>query len=122
MSIVDAVTADIGPGEPMSYEVVLSDPSVFLEKACWFKLLQDDSKEMMHNKISQYLEPSKKRPTTKYRTIAHGGYFYQVLYSLAGDVLALLERKQQDFFPHLPASQKYMSNTIHFIGKVIAFH
>jgi hypothetical protein len=30
------------------------------------------------------------KPKKKYRTIAHGGYFYQELYSLAGDVLALL--------------------------------
>ncbi len=43
-----------------------------------------------------------------------------MLYSLAGDVLALLEAKREEYFMCLPVSQKNMSNTIHYIGKVIA--
>ena len=45
-----------------------------------------------------------------------------MLYSLAGDVLALLEAKREEYFTRLPVSQKNMSNTIHYIGKVIASH
>ena len=45
-----------------------------------------------------------------------------MLYSLAGNVLALLKTKRDEYFTHLPASQKNMSNTIHYIGKVIASH
>jgi hypothetical protein len=85
------------------------------------KLLQDDGKEMIHNEIIQYLEPMKrKKRKKKYKNIAHGGYFYPQLYSLAGSVLALLETKRLEYFPCLPASQKNMSNTIHIIGKMIA--
>jgi len=90
---VAVAAANVAPGEPVSLEVVLSDSTVFLDNAHWFKLLQDDGKEMTPDKIRQYMEPSKGKPKKKYRTISHSGYFYQVLYSLAGDVLALLERK-----------------------------
>jgi hypothetical protein len=61
-----------------------------------------------------------KKPKKKYKNIAHGGYFYPKLYSLAANVLALLEINQLKYFPRLPTSQKNMSNTIHIIGKVIA--
>jgi hypothetical protein len=107
MSVVDAVAANVGPGEPMSLHVVLSDPSIFLDSAHLFNLLQDDGKEMTCEWIVQYLEPVKgKEPKKKYKTIAHGGYYYQELYSLAGKVLALLETKQQEYFPSLPALKK----------------
>jgi hypothetical protein len=39
------------------------------------------------------------KPKKKYRMMAHGGYFYQELYSLAGDVLALLQEKRLNYFP-----------------------
>jgi hypothetical protein len=61
-----------------------------------------------------------KKPKKKYKNVAHSGYFYPELYSLAGNVLALLETKRLEYFPCLPASQKNMSNTIHIIGKLIA--
>jgi hypothetical protein len=61
-----------------------------------------------------------KKPKKKYKNVAHGGYFYPELYSLAGNILALLETKRLEYFPRLPASQKNMSNTIHIIGKLIA--
>ncbi len=54
------------------------------------------------------------------RTQRISGYFYAELYSLAGDVLELLETKRLEYFPRLPALQKEMSNTIHIIGKLIA--
>jgi hypothetical protein len=121
MSVVGALAANMGLEGPVSLQDVLSDPSVFLDSACWFKLLQDDSKEMTHKEIIQYLEPMKgKKPKKKYKNIAHGGYFYPKLYSLAGDVVALLETKKLEYFPRFPSSQKNMSNTIHIIGKLIA--
>jgi hypothetical protein len=84
-------------GVPVTVQVFLSDSSVFLDNGCWFKLLQDDSKEMTPEEILIYQEPTLGKPKRKYRTISHVGYFYQELYSLAGDVLALLEN-----FPCLP--------------------
>ncbi len=114
VAAVTAVAADVALGEPVSLEVVLSDSTIFLNNSHWFKLLQDDGKEMTPNKIRQYLEPSKGKPKKKYKTISHGGYFYQVLYSLAGDVLASLERKRQEYFPRLPTSQnKYVQYHSH---------
>jgi hypothetical protein len=121
MSVVGAVDADIGPTGPVSLQDVQSDPALFLDSACWFQLLQDDGKEMTHEKVIQYLEPMKgKKPKKKYKNIAHGGYFYPELYSLAGDVLALLETKRLEYFSRLPTLQKNMSNTIHIIGKLSA--
>jgi hypothetical protein len=82
--------------------------------------LQDDGKEMTRKEIIQYLEPMKgKKSKKKYKNIAHGGYFYPELYSLASKVLALLETKQLEYFSHILASQKNMSNTMHIIGNVI---
>jgi hypothetical protein len=107
----------------VSLQDVLSDSSVFLDSARWFKFLQDDCKVMTHKEIIQYLEPLKgKKPKKKYKNIAHGGYFYPELYSLAGVILALLETKQLEYFPHLLTLQKNMANTNHIIGKVIANH
>ena len=120
MSGVGAVDADVGPRGPVSLHGVLSDPSIFLDSACWFKLLQDDGQEMTGEEVIQYLEPVKaKKPKKKYTNVAPGEHFYPELYSLAGNVLALLEKKQEEYFPRLPALQKNMSNTIH-ISKVIA--
>jgi hypothetical protein len=83
----------------------------------WFQLLQDDGKEMTCKETIHYMEPAKgKKPKKKNKNIAHGGYFYPELYSLAADVLALLEMKQLEYFPRLPTSQKNMSNTIHWQG------
>jgi hypothetical protein len=49
---------------------------------------------MTRKEVIQYLEPMKgKKPKKKNKNIAHGGYFYPELYSLAGKVLALLETK-----------------------------
>jgi hypothetical protein len=59
-----------------------------LDSGCWFKLLQDDGKEMSPKEILIYQEPMLGKPKRKYRTISHGGYFYQELYLLACDVLA----------------------------------
>ncbi len=121
MSAIGAVAANIGPTGPVSLQDVQSDPALFLDSVCWFQLLQDDGKEMTREEVSQYLEPTKgKKQKKKYKNIAHGGYFYPELYSLAGNVLALLETKQLEYFPRLLASQKNMSNTIHIIGKLIA--
>jgi hypothetical protein len=64
--------------------------------------------------------PTTGKPKQKYRTIAHGGYFYQELYSSASDVLALLEEKRLNYFSRLPKSSRNMSLTIHYIGKAIA--
>jgi hypothetical protein len=62
---------------------------------------------MICEEIIQYLKPMKgKKPKKKYKNIAPGGYFYPELYSLAGNVLALLETKRLEYFPRLPASQK----------------
>ncbi len=86
---------------------VLSDRTVFLDSACWFKLLQDEDKEMTRKEIIQYSGTREGDETKeKYKNIAHGGYFYPELYSLAGDVLALLETKQLEYFPCLLALQK----------------
>jgi hypothetical protein len=90
----------------VSLEVVLLDHSIFLDNAHWFKLLQDDDKMMTTDEIALYQEPSKGSLKKIYKTIAHGGYFYQVLYSLAGDVLALLDTKQEEYVTHLSTSQK----------------
>ena len=58
--INDAAAAGIAPGEPVSLQVAFSDPSIFLENAHWFKLLQDDGKEMTPDEISVvYQEPPK---------------------------------------------------------------
>jgi hypothetical protein len=123
MPVVGAAAANIGPRGPVSLQDVQSDPSVFLDSARWFQLLQDDGKEMPREEVIQYLEPAKgKKPKKKYKNVAHGGYFYPELYSLAGNVLALLEMKRLEYFPCLLASQKNMSNTIHIIGKLIANH
>jgi hypothetical protein len=81
-----AAAANVAPGEPVSLEVVLADSTIFLDNAHWFKLLQDDGKEMTPDEICQYMEPLKGKPKKTYRTISHGGYFYQVLYSIAGSL------------------------------------
>jgi hypothetical protein len=121
MSVVGDVAANIGLGGPVYLEDVLPDPSIFLDSARWFQLLKDDGKEMTHEEIIHYMELTMgKKPKKKYKNIAYGGYFYPELYSLAANVLALLETKQLEYFPRLPTSQKNMSNTIHIIGKVIA--
>jgi hypothetical protein len=109
-------------GVPVTLQVVLSDSSVFLDNGRWFKLLQDDGKEMFPEEILICQEPTTGKPKRKYRTISHGVYFYQELYSLAGDVLALLEKKWLNYFPQLPKSSRNMSLTIHYIGKAIATH
>ncbi len=107
MSVVGAVAANIGPTGPVSLLDVQSDPALILDNTRWFQLLQDDGKEMTCKEVIQYLESMKgKKPKKKYKNIAHGGYFYPELYSLAGNVLALLETKQLEYFPCLPASQK----------------
>ena len=121
MSAVGDVAANIGPTGPVSLQDILSDPSIFLDSPRWFQLLQDDGKEMTSEEVSQYLELTKgKKQKKKYKNIAHSGYFNPELYSLAGNVLALLETKRLEYFPRLPALQKNMSNTIHIIGKLIA--
>jgi hypothetical protein len=84
-------------GVPVTLQVVLSDSSVFLDNSHWF--MQDDGKEMSPEEILIYQEPTLGKPKRKYRTISHGGYFYQELNSLAGDVLALLEKRQLNYFP-----------------------
>jgi hypothetical protein len=56
MSVIDAFAPNVGLGGPVSLQDVLSDPSVFLDSADWFKLLQDDSKVMTRKEIIQYLE------------------------------------------------------------------
>jgi hypothetical protein len=86
-------------GVPVTLQELLSDSSAFLDHGRLFKLLQDDGKEMSPEEILTYKEPTTGKPKRKYRTISHGGYFYQELYSLAGDVLALLEKKQLNYFP-----------------------
>jgi hypothetical protein len=94
MYFVGAIAADIGVGGPVSLQDVLSDPSAFLDSARWFKLLQDDGKEITRKEVIQYLEPMKgKKPKKRYKNIAHGGFFNPELYSLAGNALALLETK-----------------------------
>ncbi len=94
MCVVGTVAADIGPRGPVSLQDVQSDPSVFLDSTCWFQLLQDDGKEMTHEEVIQYLELMKgKKKKKKYKNLTHGGHVYPELYSLAGDVLALLEKK-----------------------------
>jgi hypothetical protein len=121
MSVVGAVDANIGPTGPVSLHDVQSDPAVFLDSTHWLQLLQDDGKEMTCKEVIQYLEPMKgKKPKKKYKNVAHGGYFYPELYSLASNVLALLETKRLEYFPRFLVSQKNMSNTIHIIGKLIA--
>jgi hypothetical protein len=66
MSVVGAVAANIGPRGPVSLQDVQSDPSIFLDSACWFQLLQDDGKEMTCKEVIQYLEPTKgKKPKQK---------------------------------------------------------
>ncbi len=77
---------------------------------------------MTREEVIQYLELMKgKKPKKKYKNVAYGGYFYPELYSLAGNVFALMETKRLEYFPRLPASQKKnVSNTIHIIGKLIA--
>ncbi len=52
MPVDDAIAANVRLGEPVSLEVLLLDSSVFLENACWFKLLQDEGKQMTLDKIS----------------------------------------------------------------------
>ena len=87
MSVVGAVATDIGLTGPVSLQDVQSDPALFLDSARWFQLLQDDGKEMTREEVIQYLEPAKgKKPKKKYKNVAHGGYFYPELYSLAGNV------------------------------------
>ncbi len=121
MSVVGAVDADIGPTGPVSLQDVQSDPALFLDSTHWFQLLQDNGKEMTCKEVIQYLELMKgKKLKKKYKNVAHGGYFYPELYSLADNVLALLETKRLEYFPRLPALQKNMSNTINIIGKLIA--
>ena len=46
-----AAAANVALGEPVSLEVVLADSTIFLDNAHWFKLLQDDGKEMTLNEI-----------------------------------------------------------------------
>ena len=82
-----------------------------MDNAHWLRLLQDDDKKMSHDEITQYQEPNG-RPKKNDKTIAHCAYFYQVVYSLAGDVLALLETMREEYFTCHPVSQKNMSNTI----------
>jgi hypothetical protein len=87
MSAIGAVAANIGPMGPVSLQDVQSDPALFLDSAPWFQVLLDDGKEMTHKEIHQYLEPTKgKKQKKKYKNIAHCGYFYPELYSLAGNV------------------------------------
>jgi hypothetical protein len=54
ISVIDAIAADVGQGGPVSLQDVLSDPSVFLDSARWFMLLQDDGKEMTCQEICEY--------------------------------------------------------------------
>jgi hypothetical protein len=113
MSVVGAVAANIGQGGSVSLQDVLSDPFVFLDST--------HGKEMTRKEIIHHMEHKKgKKPKKKYKNIAHGGYFYPELYSLAANVLALLDMKRLEYFPRLPKSQKNTSNTIHIIGKMIA--
>jgi hypothetical protein len=121
MSAIGAVAANIGPTGPVSLQDIQSDPVLFLDSVHWFQLLQDDGKEMTREEVSQYLEPTKgKKQKKKYKNIAHGGYFYPELYSLAGNVLALLETKRLEYFLRLLASQKNMSNAL--AGNVGCWH
>jgi hypothetical protein len=60
-------------GVPVTLHVVLSDSSVFLDHGHWFKLLQDDGKEMSPEEILIYQEPTTEKPKKKYRTIGGGG-------------------------------------------------
>ncbi len=60
-------------GAPVTLHVVLSDSSVFLDHGCWFKLLQDDGKEMSPKEILKYQEPMMGKPKKKYRMIGEGG-------------------------------------------------
>ncbi len=45
-------------GVPVTVKVVLSDSSVFLDSGRWFRLLQDDRKEMSPEEILIYQEPT----------------------------------------------------------------
>ncbi len=46
--------ANNSPVAPVSSEVVLSDHSIFLDNAHWFKLLQYDGKKMTSDEIALY--------------------------------------------------------------------
>jgi hypothetical protein len=59
-------------GQPVTVKTVLFDSSLFLEQDCWFKLFQDDGREMTSNKLAIYHNLPKGKPTRKYRLIAHG--------------------------------------------------
>ena len=107
-------------GQPVTVETILLDQSLFLEQDRWFQLLQDDGKEMTTEEYAIYQEPAKGRPKKKYKTIAHNGFFFQELYLLASEILALVERKRLSYFTRLPTSTRNMSLTIHTIGKTIA--
>jgi hypothetical protein len=52
-------------GVPVTPQVVVLDSSLFLEHACWFKLLQDDGKEMTPTKILVNQELNKGRNQKK---------------------------------------------------------
>jgi hypothetical protein len=84
--------------------------------------MQDDGNKMSPEEILINQEPTRGKPKRKYRTMSHGEYFYQELYSLAGDVLSLLEKKRLNYFPRLPKSSRNMSLTIYYIGKAIDTH
>ncbi len=87
-------------------QAVLQDAELYLPRDQWFKLLQDEGREMTAMEATTYPPPDGRKVKTC--MINHGSWFYGELYQLA-DI----------HFKQLPQA-KNKTSTIHQIGKTIA--
>ena len=100
----------------LTLQAVLQDVELYLPREQWFKLLQDEGREMTAMEATTYPPDGRK---VKTRMINHGSWFYGELYQLAEALYKLLDAKRDIHFKQLPQA-KNKTTTIHQIGKTIA--
>ena len=96
-----------------SIRIALTDPSLYLDKDIWFKLLQDSGLEMsMKDKV----EWNKKLLKRKANNIVIGNSFYPDLYKIAKNFQQITKAHNEVHFSEMSA---HNLNSIHDIGKWI---
>ena len=114
-------TGDVAPrpaatAPSLTLQAVLQDVELYLPREQWFKLLQDEGREMTAMEATTYPPDGRK---VKTHMINHGSWFYGGLYQLAEALYKLLDAKRDIHFKQLPQA-KNKTTTIHRIGKTIA--
>lgn len=99
-------------------EEVIADSSLYMERAQFFQLAQDEGIEMSEVEELSYSSRLAK-PKRKAKNIAFGNRFYPQLYTLAAHLWDVMETNRFDF-PNMPKGGSNKSTYLHDIGKEIA--